>query len=175
VSLTTNSPPSSSSFHRKWHANKTVSILSSPLGDQFILHATPDLETASSGKISGSPTYPPGWTLKTEILQEEFLLTPEADDLSLPAIPNGRVPFGKFSCGYVIVMDSAGNSFHRFRNASGLPNSFQRDLLGELLLFAIFNPILSLSLLFGTLTVLLLFLRSLLKRRTPRAPTGKSD
>jgi hypothetical protein len=75
-------------------------------------------------------------------------------------------------------MDSAGNSFHRFRNASGVPESFRRDLLGELVLFALFKPTLFCFILFGVVVTLVFFLRSFFKRLRNTGygrPAVKSD
>jgi hypothetical protein len=119
------------------------------------------------GRVSGTPTYPPGWWIKTDLLQEDLVLTPDSDDLSAPVRPNGRVPFGQYSCGYVIVTDSAGNSFHRFHDASGLPESFKRDLFGEMLLFAVSHLSLSfVALLAIVLTLLLLLLVALFSKKS---------
>jgi hypothetical protein len=164
------------SLSRKWQANKSVTILTSPLGDKFILHATPNLASATLGRISGAPIYPPGWWIRTQLLDEDLVLSPEMDDLSASALPNGRVPFGQYSCGYIIVTDSAGNSFHRYHNVSGLPESFRTDVFGEILLFGVFHQSISLFALLVIVLIILVALFTLLtKISTSRAKSSKSD
>lgn len=150
--------------NRKWHAKKAVTLLNSPDGDQFILHATSNLESARAGKINGTPRYPVGWFVTTRILDSDFLLRPEPNDSLSSVIPNGRIPFGNYSCGYVIVTDSAGNSFHRITNAAGLPSTFQLDLFGEVILFGISHPWFVISVLVGSVIIVVITIRKFLKR-----------
>lgn len=115
-----------------WNAGKTVTFLIDPEGTKYILHASPDKLTADAGLVNPhvTATYPDGWYLKTEILNEDLHLLP--DRYNTPskiypkstAQPGMRAKFESISCGYAIVQDSAGNSFHRLTNEKGAP----RDL-----------------------------------------------
>ena len=114
-----------------WRKGRVVTILTSPLGDEYILHATTEAENAKRGRISGKAVYPHNWVVSTRILEEDLQITPEPDDSSsFPFSIGGRSPFGEYPCGYALIQDSVGNAYHRIKNVSGAPEGINQLLFG---------------------------------------------